>query len=77
MSRVRLHIDQVVLHGVPPDQVGAVLGGLRAEVAAGLQAGALPTEGGHLGQLRAELPRPASPGDLGTSAGRAITRAVR
>lgn len=75
-----LHIDRLVLRGVPADQREAVLAGLQAslqrELAAPGAAGQAAATG-HREALRARFAAPAGPQALGREAGRRLAAGVR
>ena len=73
---IRVTIDRLVLHGVPPGQAAAVERALAAELQARLQGAALPAEGVAASNLRLDIGGSPDPGRLGRDAGAAVAGAL-
>lgn len=72
---VRVVIDRLVLHGVPPSDVGAVRQALSTELEARLAGAEL--SGANVGdRVRLEIAPATDPGALGRGAGRALGAAL-
>lgn len=70
--RIELHLDQIRLEGVPPEQRQRVIAALERELARRLQQGERPR--GSRDRITADQTRERGPEALGAAVARAITK---